>query len=802
HRYTSENRFVLGVPAPGRLDPESVSAVGYFVNPLPLVCEIDPDGDFRAHLAAFSGRVAAVQAHQEYPYQRIVENFVPAERGSDLIRVLLLQQQTPGGHALSLLADEGDLGGLPARTRFVTQRTAPFELTVEIVATATGLRCSLTYDSEALTESEVAAFARHWANVLDAVVTTPSLRPHEVAMLTAAEQEVLLGHNASAPVSEMRSLPEAVLAMCASVPDAVAVVDEEGSLTYAELASRSAALAVALGDVPDEAPIAVLLPRGRDLVVAMLAAQRIGSPYLPLDVDHPDPRLAAILDDAMPPVLVTNASLARDRASLLRGRVVLVPEGGAGEGPAGPTHPDRLAHLIYTSGSTGKPKGVAVGHRGVLNLVSDFVARVPLGPGDACGWWTSPGFDVSVHEVFTALVSGATVHICPAAVRNDAEAVMRWLASRQIVSAYLPPHLLPAAADWLASNSVSLRALLVGVEPIPQPLLRRIAEHVPLVINGYGPTETTVWATFHHLDPAGSEEGITPLGFSVTNGPIHLLDGSGNLVPPGAVGEIHIGGLGVARGYRGRPGLTAERFVPSPFVAGQRLYRTGDRAYHREDGQLVFLGRSDSQVKVRGMRVEPREVEAALATHPSVRTALVIAEGAAPDTTLIGYALVDPGATPDLAAHLRSRLPGPMVPAQLVLVTEWPMTVNGKIDRARLPRPAAATYAEPVGEIETVLAEIFAGLLDQPRVGRFDNFFHLGGHSLLAARVSAEAAARLDLPVELRHVLEHPTVASLGEVLASQGPAEVSGIDLSAVLLSHVAALPVEAFEQVEGDRP
>ncbi|SFR29121.1 amino acid adenylation domain-containing protein [Lentzea waywayandensis] len=808
YRYSSEHRFVLGVPAPGRLDPESATAVGYFVNPLPLVCEIDPGADFTAHLAAMSTRVAAVQAHQEYPYQRIVENLVPAERGADLIRVLLLQQQVPGGHALSLLADEGELGGLTARTRFVTQRTAPFELTVEIVATETGLMCSLTYDSEALTESDVTAFATHWANLLDTVVTAPSVRPHEVVMLSAAERRTLLGWNTTAPVEGARSVPEAVLAMCTAHPDAVAVVDEEGSLTYAELADRSAGIAAALGEVPGEAPVAVLLPRGRDLVVAMLAAHRIGSPYLPLDVDQPAPRLAAILADAAPPVLVTNAALARDRRELVRGRVVLVEEVSAdAEAPAGPTHPDRLAHLIYTSGSTGTPKGVACGHRGVLNLVADYRARVPVGPGDACGWWTSPGFDVSVHEIFTALTSGATVHVCPAETRNDAGAVMSWLADHQIVSAYLPPHLLPAAADWLAAHpgETALRALLVGVEPIPRPLLRRIAEHVPLVINGYGPTETTVWATFHHLDPSDAEEGITPLGFSVTNGPIHLLDASGNLVPTGAVGEIHIGGHGVARGYHSRPGPTAERFVPSPFAPGQRLYRTGDRAYYRPDGQLVFLGRADSQVKVRGMRVEPREVEAALATHPDVHTALVLAEGAAPATTLVGYAQVGPGAeltTEDLQRHLRSLLPGPMVPAQLVLVTEWPMTVNGKIDRGGLPRPVAAEHVPPVGELESAIAEIYAELLGLPLVGRTDNFFHLGGHSLLAARVSAEVAARLDLAVELRHVLEHPTVAELGAVLANQAAPAPAGIDLSEVLLSHVAALPVDVLEQLEGDRP
>jgi amino acid adenylation domain-containing protein len=830
HRYTGDRRFVLGMPAPGRLDPESISAVGYFVNPLPLICEIDPAGDFRSHLRSFGDRAAAAQAHQDYPYQRILENCVPPHRGADLIRILLLQQQAPSDHALSLLADaaggvgdgaaaSGRLGGLAARTRFVIQRTAPFELTVEIVATADGLTCSLIYDVEALDRADIEAFASHWARLLDRVTAAPSLRPGDVEIMGQRERDRLLDEwNATTShVDGPTSVHESVLDVCARTPDAVAVRDTDGELTFAELDRRSARLAVALTGrgVTDERPVALLLPRSRDLVVAMLATLRAASPYLPLDTEHPEPRLTAILDDAQPRVVVTTAALA-DTSPMLRGRDVIVVDrfGGTAELPPVPrsTHPDQLAHLIYTSGSTGTPKGVACGHRGVLNLVADYHARVPVGPGDRCGWWTSPGVDVSVHEVFTALTAGATVEVCPPPARHDARRLMEWVADRGITSAYLPPHLLPDIADWLAHNDAptTLRWLLVGVEPIPEPLLRRIGKLVPglTVINGYGPTETTVWATFHTVEPASTQDGITPLGRSVSNCPIYLLDRDLHPVPIGAVGEIYIGGNGVARGYRNRPGLTAERFVPSPFATGGRLYRTGDLASYRRDGNLVFLGRADHQAKVRGMRVEPREIETAMVEHPAVSAAIVLTEGAAPETRLIGYARVavdqvgDQMLANDIARHLRARLPGPMVPGNVVLVGEWPMTINGKIDRARLPRPEPVDSVgiAPVGDVEATIAEVFARLLERPAIGRTDNFFELGGHSLLAIRASAELAQRLSVAVEPCHVMDHPNVAELGAALEPQregsAPAE---IDVGRALLQHVAALPPEAYEHLTG---
>lgn len=825
YRYTGEHRFVLGMPAPGRLDAESASAVGYFVNPLPLVCAIDPAADFRSHLRLAGEQIADALAHQDYPYQRIVENCVPEGRGGDLIRILLLQQQTPSGQALSLLAGEqtwaARRGALDVRMRSFTQRTAPFELTVEIVRTATGLACSMTYDTEALTRADVEAFGAHWARMLQRVTAGPGLRPAEVEILAEQERYRLL--EAWQPVSAIDgpdNLVEAVLRVCASRPDVVAVRDEDGAVTFAELDRRSAALASVLvrRGVTDERPVGLLLHRSVELVVAMFAAVRAGSPYLPLDVEHPDPRLAAILDDARPAVVVTTAEFATTR-SILGGHDVVV------EDPAAepdlvvlpPVHPDRLAHLIYTSGSTGTPKGVACAHRGVVNLAADFRARVPIAPGDRCGWWTSPGFDVSVHEVFSTLLAGATVEVCPPCARHDAHELMRWITDRKITGTYLPPHLLPDVADWLATRRGNgrqrlwLNWLLVGVEPIPEPLLRRIADLQPglVIVNGYGPTESTVWALFHEVDRASTETGITALGKGVVNCPVYLLDEGMRPVPTGAYGEIYIGGVALARGYHGRPGLTAERFVPSPFQAGGRLYRTGDVACRRHDGDLVFVGRADHQAKVRGMRIEPREIETAMVEHPAVTAAVVLVEGAAPETRLIGYARVaadrlgDSALATEIARHLRARLPGPMVPGNILLVDGWPMTVNGKIDRPKLPRPDPVNIgkAAPVGELEVTIADVLARHLRRPSVGRTDDFFQLGGHSLLAARVSADLARLLNLPVEPYHVLEHSSVAELGAALAAiQQPAiDPAGMDAAAqrALLDHIAALPVDAYARV-----
>jgi amino acid adenylation domain-containing protein len=821
HSYTGERRFVLGVPAPGRLDPESASAVGYFVNPLPLVCEIDPAEGFSTHLHRFRDRIAAALGHQEYPYQRILDHCGP-RRGEPAIRVLVLQQQAPTGDALSLLSagspgadSPGAKAGSFFTPRLVEQRNAPFELTIEIADAGDGFACSFTYDAEVLTGPDVAAAAGHWMRLLEQVTAESAMLPQDVAILGDAERRLLL-RDWNAPIVAVdgpATLHEAILGVAARHPAAVAAYDSDGELTYAELDRRSARLAAALvarGAGPGR-PAGLMLPRSTGLIVAMLAALRAGAPYVPLDPDHPDARLAMIAQDARPAVIVTGPGTAATR-QVLHGATVLAEEevADAGPPPLAPGHPDWPAYVMYTSGSTGTPKGVVCGHRGVLNLLADARLADAARLGDRCGWWTSPGFDVSVYEVFCALTAGAAVEVCPPAARHEAAAFMEWAAARGVTSAYIPPHLLPGLPAWLNRNPgrSRLRHAMVSVEPIPEPLLRTVMRLAPglAVTNGYGPTEATIFSTLHTVDPGGTQDGITPMGRAVANCPHYLLDSYLRLVPPGAVGEVCIGGSGLAHGYHGRGAATAQQFTPSPFLAGERLYRTGDLARYLPGGQLVFLGRRDDQVKVRGMRIEPREVEAVLAGHPEVSAAVVLAGGTADGPGLIGYARVsgdragDRDLAADISRHVRERLPSPMVPRHVVLLGDWPMTINGKIDRARLPRPDTSLrdYAPPDGEVEAAVAGVWAELLSEARVGRTDDFFDLGGDSLLAARSATRLAEQLGVPVDAVDIMDYPVVAVLAAEIAGRAPQSPSADgDALRALADHVAGLPADVMQQI-----
>jgi amino acid adenylation domain-containing protein len=621
--------------------------------------------------------------------------------------------------------------------------------------------------------------------LVQALEVAPGRATGSIDVLPEAERRVVVEewNRTDAEYPRDVCVHELFQAQVARAPGAVAVVHEDRSLTYAELNARANRLAhhlAGLGVGPD-ARVAICVEPGPEMVVGMLAILKAGGAYVPVDPSYPDERLLHMLADSRPAVLLASSYWAERFAAA--GVPVLDPADaaawvhrpGTDPRPAG-LSADHLCYVIYTSGSTGRPKGVAVPHRGVASLLADAQRRAPLREGDGCSVWTSASFDVSAWEIFSALIAGGRLCIPPDEARREAGAFLDWMEARDVRAAYLPPHFLPELRDRVSAlpGRTRLHRLLVGVEPIAEPLLAEIRRSVPglRVINGYGPTETTICATLYDVPGTARGQRVTPIGPPAANMRVFALDARMRPVPIGVAGELYVGGAGVARGYLDRPALTAERFVPDPLsgVPGARLYRTGDRGRWLAEGALEFAGRADFQVKVRGFRIEPGEIEARLREHPAVREAVVLAREDAPgDTRLVAYVVADERAGAEvLRAHLGQALPAYMVPAAFVRLETLPLTPNGKIDRKALPAPegeafAVREYETPVGEIEEALAEIWAELLGVERVGRHDDFFALGGHSLLAVQVVSRVRRVMEVELELGAVFERSALSALAE---------------------------------------
>ncbi|WP_234894649.1 non-ribosomal peptide synthetase, partial [Sinorhizobium medicae] len=541
-------------------------------------------------------------------------------------------------------------------------------------------------------------------------------------------------------------------------PEAVAVVHEGERLSYGELNGRANRLAhhlIGLGVRPDQ-PVAICLERSPAMVVGLLAILKAGGAYVPLDPAYPGPRLNQVLADAAPRLLLCDAA----------GRAALAPEALVdvtmvdletatpvwAELPAFDPEPRalgltarHLAYIIYTSGSTGTPKGVMVEHRGVVNLTAWHVQTFCPQPETCCTLTAAVAFDASTWELWSALCNRSTLLLPPRAAAGDPSRLLQWWRDQPLDAAFLAT---PLAATVLQDELVNpkLGYLLIGGDR-----LQRVPSRLPSplkLINNYGPTEVAVVATSGQL----FNDAVPHIGRPIANTRIYLLDGHGQPVPFGAVGELYIGGAGVARGYLNRPELTAERFIASPFVEGDRLYRSGDLARYLPDGNLEFLGRNDEQVKIRGFRIEPGEIAARLCEHELVGDAVVVArQDRAGDRRLVAYVVCGPetvaddeddgsGLAASLRAHLTSLLPDYMVPSAFVRLEALPLTPNGKLDRKALPAPdddayARTAYEAPQGAVETALAGIWQELLGLERVGRHDNFFELGGHSLLAVQL-------------------------------------------------------------------
>ncbi|MEV7189999.1 amino acid adenylation domain-containing protein [Kitasatospora sp. NPDC093102] len=783
HHLGAGDDLTIGSPIEGRADEQLDDLIGFFANTWVLRVDLSGNPTFGELLQQVCDRALAAYDNQDVPFERLVEMLSPERTTAyqPLFQVMLAWQfewspvEIPGLRVTPLPAGTG---------------TAKFDLLLSIVPAASGHAYGrLEYATELFDRSTAESIVERYVRVLRQVVADPGTRLGAADVLTGAERDRLARLNGTtAPVPAV-TVPELVAAQAARTPRATAVVAGKTELSYGELDARAGRLAAVLRDhgVGPDVLVAVALPRSADLVVALLAVLRAGGAYLPVDPTYPSARVGLLFDTADPALVLTDREAAATVAGC-RPPVLhlddLDLDGAAPEASGARVDPDNLAYVMFTSGSTGTPKGVAVTHADVVNGVQDLRRRVGVEAGSRMLAATSVNFDVSVFEIFTALTTGASVEI----VRDVIELSERGGWSGTTISAV--PAVFSAVLDQIAKDPGSLEldveTVVFAGEALSADLVRKVREVLPdvRIVNAYGQTESFYTSTFT-LPRQWVGPGAVPVGTPLANMRAHVLGPQLAELPPGVVGELYVGGP-LARGYHHNAAATAERFVASPFgPPGARMYRTGDLAQWDENGRLKYAGRADSQIKVNGIRVEPTEIETVLAWHPAVGQAVVTArEDHAGRTRLVGY--VAPARTADgddapaagvSEAELRrfaaDRLPDYMVPALVLVLDRLPLTATGKLDRAALPEPrfAGAGYRAPRSEVERVLAEVYADVLDVRQVGVDDEFFASGGDSIRSIQAVARARSR-GVVISTREIFEHRTVARLAELVEGRAGQE------------------------------
>ncbi|HSF41240.1 MAG TPA: amino acid adenylation domain-containing protein, partial [Thermoanaerobaculia bacterium] len=653
-------------------------------------------------------------------------------------------------------------------------RTAKFDLSLVFEETADGISGAIEYSTDLFEAATIERLAGHLDALLSAAAAAPETRLSALPILSEAERRELLAWNGTGEAGSGGCLHELFEAQAARTPGAVALVDGTRRWTYRELDLRANLLAHRLirRGVGPEVPVAVCLERTADLPAALLAVLKAGGAYVPLDPAHPRERLAFLLEDSRAAVLLTRSGLVEGLAGTIPTLDLEGDEpGGPDRGkPSSGVSPAHLAYVLYTSGSTGRPKGVAVEHRSAAALI--HWARGTFSAEELAGVLaaTSAGFDLSVFEMFAPLsAGGAAILAANALVLPDLPAAGEVTLVNTV----------PSAIAVLARQGgipPSVRTVNLAGEPLKASLAREVYERsrAERIWNLYGPTEDTTYSTAARVGPSDARE--PSIGRPLPGTRAHVLDPGGREVPVGVPGELCLAGAGLARGYLGRPGLTAERFVPDPFspAPGARLYRTGDLVRRRPGGDLDFLGRLDHQVKIRGVRVELGEIESVLAAHPAVREAVALVRGDDGDRRLVAWVVPADGAVPQPAAlreHLRAELPEAMVPGAFVVLERLPLTPNGKLDRRALPAPEhtpQAAYTAPRNQVEEILAGLWGEVLRVGRVGIHDNFFDLGGHSLLGVRLLSQVRDLFGVTLEVRSIFEQPTVAGMAVAIGQE----------------------------------
>ncbi|WP_244237973.1 non-ribosomal peptide synthase/polyketide synthase, partial [Corallococcus terminator] len=808
-RYAGQDDVLVGSAIANRNRAETEGLIGFFVNTLVLRARIDPRASFQALLAQVKATTLAAYAHQDLPFEKLVEGMQGARdlSRSPLFQVAFNLQNAPAGTL--------ELPGLRLELRSGAITTAKFDLDFSLQERDGAFSGELHFSTDLFEPSTVDRMVTHFQVLLGALTSRPEVPVSSHPLLQGTErQRVLVDWNATHRPLAPHSVPALFAPQVVRAPDAVAVQADGQSLTCAALEARANQLArhlLASGLRP-EARVALCVERGLGLVVGMLGILKAGGCYVPMDPAYPRARLAFMFEDAGISAVVAQQSLVGalpahalptvcldSDAAVLERQSVLPPEDVA-------VDPEQLAYVLYTSGSTGTPKGVGITHQSIAHLVRE-TSSVRLTPDDCMVQAGTPSFDLATFEVWGALLNGARLVILPREVTLSPAELARTLREVGATTALFATALFHTVAREVPDAFATMRVVLFAGEAANADAARDVlrAGAPGRLVNLYGPTETTVGVTTHDLVDLPEHATSLPIGRPMTRVQTYVLDAQGQPVPVGVPGELYLGGDGLARGYLGRPGLTAERFVPSPFsdVPGARLYRTGDRVRWLPDGTLDFLGRIDTQVKLRGFRIELSEVEAVLRQHPSVKAAVAGVLDAGDPRLVAWYVAAAPVEAAVLRAFVSERLPAPLVPSAFVSLDALPLTPVGKVDRKALPSPDARSVAtgasapEHLSFFQKRIAALFQDLLRLETVGLHDDFFVIGGHSLLATQLISRLRSTFGVELPLRALFEAPTVARLTDRVEAQLLSRITGPRLPALVpVSRDRDLPLSFAQQ------
>jgi amino acid adenylation domain-containing protein len=811
-RYSNQEDIVVGSPIAGRNRSEIESLIGFFVNTLVLRVDLSGNPSFRELLRRTRQVTLDAYSHQDLPFEKLVEELQPERNLSynPLFQVMFVLQNAG--------SEDWEFPGLTLTPLEIESVTAKFDLTLAMEERESGLRGVLEYNSDLFDGTTISRMLGHFQTLLEGIVANPEQRLLALPLLTEAERHQLLveWNDTQAEYPRDKCIHHLFEEQVEKAPDAVALVFEDERLTYRELNARANQLAHYLQKlgVESEKLVGICVERSIEMIVGLLGILKAGGAYVPLASDYPQERLAFMIGDSQVTVLLTQEKLVKHLPQH-QAQVICLDtnwekiSSGSQENSVTEMNPENLAYVIYTSGSTGRPKGAMNSHRGLVNRLLWMQDVYQLTASDRVLQKTPFSFDVSVWEIFWPLITGVRLVMTQTGGHQDSAYLVNLIIQQQITTLHFVPSMLQVFLEEKElEKCASLRQVICSGEILFFDLQERFFARLGNceLHNLYGPTEAAIDVTFYQCQ-RGSRQKIVPIGCPITNTQIYILDSNLQPVPLGMKGELHIGGVQLARGYLNCPDLTAEKFIPNPFnnEPNAKLYKTGDLVRYLSDGNIEFLGRLDNQVKIRGFRIELGEIEAVLGQHPALRECVVIAQGDDVESKrLVAYVVKSQETIniSELRHFLKQKLPDYMIPLAFVVLEAIPLTPNGKIDRKALPIPDSsyfsleASFVAPRTSIEEVLAAIWSNLLGLEQVGIHDNFFELGGHSLLATQVISRLRETFSVELPVRCLFEAPTIAELGESIEASRSQTPSLLTPAIVPVPREGEIPLSFAQQ------